>query len=80
MDVFISHSWEDKETAKSLETDLADAGLSVWIDHAQLRAGDLLADKVQEGLSEAKNLVLLWSKAASECIPYPSLSLPTAGG
>jgi hypothetical protein len=38
----------------------------LWIDHASIRVGDPLADSIQQAISEATNLVLLWSAPARE--------------
>lgn len=64
--VFISHSSENKPTAEQLEKDLTDAEIRVWIDHADIRVGDPLADAIQDGIEKATQFVLLWSEPASE--------------
>ena len=66
MDVFISHASEDKPIARRLAQDLTKARISVWIDHANIRVGDPLADRIQEAIENATTLVLLWSASASE--------------
>jgi hypothetical protein len=65
MEVFISHASEDKPIARRLEQDLKQARISVWIDHANIRVGDPLADRIQEAIENAPTLVLLWSASAS---------------
>jgi Flp pilus assembly protein TadD len=64
-DAFISHSSKNLSVALSLEQSLASAGIRVWVDHENLRAGGLLLDALQEALAHSRNLVLLWSKPAS---------------
>jgi hypothetical protein len=51
-DVFISHASEDKDTvARPLAKLLEDKGLRVWIDEQQLRIGDSLSRKINDGLA-----------------------------
>lgn len=64
-DAFISHSSKNLSVALSLEQTLENAGVKVWVDHENLRAGGLLLDALQEALAHSRNLVLLWSKPAS---------------
>src|SRR2546422_9116633 len=66
MDVFISHSSKDKVTAVRLAKDLKKAKTRVWVDKAKLKAGDPLVERLQEAIKQSQNLVLLWSKPASE--------------
>jgi|ERR1044071_4085002 hypothetical protein len=63
-DVFISHASEDKEAvARPLADKLQRAGLRVWLDEAQLRIGDSLRSKIDEGLAESKFGVVILSPA-----------------
>ena len=66
MDAFISHASEDKPIARRLARDLTKAQLRVWIDHANIRVGDPLADSIQEAIENTTVLVLLWSVSAAE--------------
>ena len=51
-DVFISYASEDKATvAVPLAEALRQAGVSVWLDAHELRIGDSLSAKIDEGLS-----------------------------
>ena len=51
-DVFISHASEDKEDFVSpLAEALADRGLRVWYDEFELRIGDSLRQKIDDGLA-----------------------------
>jgi TIR domain len=53
-DVFISHASEDKETvALPLAAALKRAGVRVWLDRFELRVGDSLREKIDEGLAES---------------------------
>lgn len=54
-DVFISHASEDKEAVvRPLAIALRDAGLSVWFDEFELRIGDSLRQKIDQGLSRSR--------------------------
>lgn len=63
---FISHAHEDKKVAVRLEKDLAKNNIDVWIDHTELRAGQVLLDEIQTAIANAKTFILLWSKSASQ--------------
>lgn len=63
-DVFISHASEDKnEVARPLAESLQRSGLRVWLDEAQLRLGDSLRAKIDEGLAESQFGVVVLSPA-----------------
>jgi len=63
-DVFISHASEDKErVARPLATRLRAAGLRVWIDENELRLGDSLRRKIDEGLAGSRYGVVILSPA-----------------
>lgn len=64
-DAFLSHSSKNLSLALRLEQHLASAGMKVWVDHQNLRAGGLLLDALQEALARSRNLILLWSKPAA---------------
>lgn len=54
-DFFLSHAWEDKETiARPLYDALTAAGVSVWFDEAELKIGDSLRRKIDDGLARCK--------------------------
>lgn len=64
-DAFLSHSSKDKRLAVRLEKGLQRSGVNVWIDHANIRAGGLLLDALQQALQNSQSLVLLWSEPAA---------------
>ncbi len=66
--IFISHSWKDKEVALRLERDLKAAGVQVWVDHSEARAGDLITKRVNAALTWCDTLILLWSRSAEKSI------------
>ncbi len=59
--VFISHSGVDKDFARKLSNDLLNEGLSVWLDEWELRFGDSLWDKIDQGIVNADFVLLLMS-------------------
>ena len=53
-DVFISHASEDRQAvALPLAASLIRAGLKVWLDRFELKVGDSLRERIDEGLSES---------------------------
>jgi hypothetical protein len=66
-DVFISHASEDKTAvARPLAERLREMGLRVWLDEAQLRVGDSLRAKIDEGLAQSRYGVVILSHAFFE--------------
>jgi hypothetical protein len=62
-DVFISYASEERETvALPLARTLSGAGLNVWFDQFELRVGDSLRQKIDEGLSSSTFGVVIISK------------------
>jgi len=62
--IFISHAWEDKALVRQLEKALTDAGAEVWVDHAGIRGGDNLPERINDALEWCNTLLLVWSKTA----------------
>lgn len=61
-DLFISHAGEDKDTiARPLADALTLEGFSVWFDEYDIRLGDSLRGKIDEGLRQSKFGVLVLS-------------------
>jgi hypothetical protein len=66
-DVFISHASEDKSTvARPLAEALKRAGVRVWLDEHELKIGDSLSEKIDNGLSESQFGVVILSPAFLE--------------
>jgi len=54
-DVFISHASEDKDAiARPLARALTEQGATVWFDEYELRLGDRLRAKIEEGLRRSR--------------------------
>ncbi len=61
-DVFISHATEDKEDfVRPLAESLIEMGIKVWFDAFELRVGDSLRQKIDEGLTKSRFGVTVFS-------------------
>jgi small GTP-binding protein len=63
-DVFLSHSSKDKEVVRAIAEQLRADGLCVWLDDWEIRPGDSIPAKVEEGLEHSRVLVLCMSTNA----------------
>jgi hypothetical protein len=63
LDVFLSYKREERDVAEALARDLITRGYDVWWD-AALLAGEDFAKIVHAELTEARAVVVLWSKQA----------------
>lgn len=62
-DVFISHASEDKDAvARPLACALSDAGLTVWYDEFEVRIGDSLRRKIDQGLAHSRFGIVVISR------------------
>lgn len=60
--LFISHSSADRPTAERLATDLARLGHQAWIYEWEVRVGESIVGRMDDGLDEADYVVLLISE------------------
>ncbi len=74
-DAFISHASEDKaEAADPIYEALTKRGVRVWYDKAELRIGDSLRKKIDEGLSKSRyGIVILSSRFFEKDWPQAEL-------
>jgi len=63
-DVFLSHSSKDKDIVRAVAERLRADGLRVWFDSWELRPGDSIPAKIEEGLEASRVLVLCMSANA----------------
>ncbi len=63
-DVFLSHSSKDKHAVRELAGRLKRDGLRVWFDEWEIRPGDMIGRKIEEGLEASRVLVLCMSRHA----------------
>lgn len=59
--IFLSHSHADKEIARRLARDLRAAGVTVWLDEAELGIGDSLVAKIGQAIDATDFLGVLLS-------------------
>jgi TIR domain len=60
--VFLSHASADKETVFKVVEAFKKAKISYWVDHEQIRFGDPIVDKIEEGLQKSKYVVVCLSE------------------
>ena len=63
-DVFLSHSSKDKAVVRAVAERLQKDGLEVWFDEWELKPGDSIPAKIEEGLEHSRVLVLCMSANA----------------
>ncbi len=63
-DVFLSHSAKDKPVVRELVARLKRDGVRVWFDEEQIKPGDSIPAKIEEGLEHSRVLVLCMSAHA----------------
>jgi len=62
-DVFLCHATEDKrEYVKPLYNKLLRSGISVWYDEGEIIWGDLITEKIQEGIKLSRFAIICFSK------------------
>lgn len=60
--IFVSHSSKDKQFAKWLSIDLANAGHRPWLDEWEIRVGDSIPTQIGIGIEECHFVLLLLSR------------------
>lgn len=63
-DVFLSHSAKDKDTVRQIAAMLRRDGVRVWFDEWEIKPGDNIPAKIEEGLESSRVLVLCMSSNA----------------
>ena len=63
-DVFLSHSAKDKNVVRELAERLKADGVRVWFDAREIKPGDSIPSKIEEGLEHSRVLVLCMSANA----------------
>ncbi len=63
-DVFLSHSSKDKAVVRAIAERLRTDGVRVWLDEWELKPGDNIPAKIEEGLENSRMLVLCMSANA----------------
>ena len=65
-DVFLSHSSNDKQVVRHLAEKLRADGLHIWFDEWEVKPGDLIMNRIEEGLRTSRVMVLAMSRHAFE--------------
>lgn len=60
-DVFLSHSAKDREFTMRLASDLAEAGLRVWLDQWNIKPGDSFAEAIDHAIRDSRFLLIVMS-------------------
>jgi hypothetical protein len=60
-DVFLSHAREDTAWCEQLAERLRNEGIRVWFDKWELKAGDHLLKRLNDGLKQSRKTVAVWS-------------------
>lgn len=79
--LFLSHSSADKTFVEKLAKDLEGVGVNVWFDKWEIKVGDSLTGKIEEGLQANDYLGLVGSgfrmgKGGAERCLVPTDELP----
>jgi hypothetical protein len=59
--IFLSHNHRDKPFARHLAAELKKRGVQVWLDEAEIKVGDSLIKKIQEGLDKMEYVGVILS-------------------
>ncbi|MGR9107748.1 MAG: toll/interleukin-1 receptor domain-containing protein [Gammaproteobacteria bacterium] len=62
--VFLSHNSKDKAFARKLASMLSDSSVEVWIDEAELKVGDSLAQKIGSAIEKTDFLAVVLSHSS----------------
>jgi hypothetical protein len=64
--VFLAHSGKDKRFVRRLAADLAEHGVRVWLDEAEILVGDSLVSKISAAIREMEYLAVVLSPESVE--------------
>lgn len=60
-DVFISYCSSDREKVQEIVQALSNAGVSCWVDYEQIKVGDSIVSKIEDGLQRSRNVAVCLS-------------------
>src|SRR5215213_5821597 len=60
-DIFISYSSKDKRFVEKFAHELELKGISVWFDHWEMKPGDRLRDRIQDGINNSRYFLVVLS-------------------
>lgn len=64
MKLFLSHSSIDKPVVTQVWERLGP--FCSWIDQAEIDVGDIILEKITEGIEQATHFILFWSKSSAQ--------------
>jgi len=64
LDLFVCHSSEDHGFVSWLSKELAKKGVTVWVDEGEIRVGDSLIGKIEEGMAKTRFFAVILSKVS----------------
>ena len=56
---FLAHASEDKDLVRRIVISLADSGISTFFDEWEIRTGDSIRQKIDQGLSNRTHFLVL---------------------
>ena len=59
--MFLSYSHQDKPFVRRLATDLVQANIDVWVDEIEIKVGESLIAKIQEGIETSDYVAAILS-------------------
>jgi len=59
--IFIAHASEDKKFVRKLANDLIERGLLVWFDEWEIKVGDSLVEKINQGIENSSFMIVVLS-------------------
>ncbi|MCJ7631393.1 toll/interleukin-1 receptor domain-containing protein [Candidatus Bathyarchaeota archaeon] len=62
LDLFVCHSSEDHGFVTWLSKELVKKGVTVWVDEGEIRVGDSLIGKIEEGMARTRFFAVVLSK------------------
>ncbi len=77
-DIFICHATEDKDdVVRPMAEAFSQAGISCWYDEAEIKWGDSITQKVNEGLHISRYVIVVLSSAFM-AKKWPQRTFPTS--
>lgn len=62
--LFISHASEDKPFVRKLADDLLNRGILVWFDEWEIKVGESIVQKINDGIEESSFMAVVFSKTS----------------
>jgi TIR domain len=65
-DTFVCHSSNDKPIVEDLVSRLRARDVTAWVDHEQIKLGDRVTEKINQGLSNSRSILVVLSKSLGQ--------------